>query len=167
MRGEHIFPIIALLFIASLASPFATIMAAVIKSSSMPLSAFLVLGAISLFFLGICIYFMSLCINHYRASRHKVLSISRGNPVFYYGDINAPVAYDKKDIRQVVQYGGNTRSNDRLSRTEIIFKDGSSINISGLLLSSDKMITKFPHQQCTFKTFGLRYFIPRAASTPS
>ncbi|HVU56538.1 MAG TPA: hypothetical protein VHD83_15845 [Puia sp.] len=166
MRGTFILPLIGVLSIGMTAFPFVTITAAIIKTSSIPIAGYVVLSTLSILFLGGGVLLTSLCINHYRASRNKILSLSRGNPLFYYGDINAPAVYDKKDIQKVVQYGGG-RSNDRLSRTQIIFKDGSSINISGLILPADKMAVKFPRIDIGYKAFGLNYFIPRAFSIPS
>src|SRR5690242_17240933 len=126
----------------------------------------LVISILSLLFMACGAFLSALCINHYRASKNKVLSISRGNSLFYYGNIVALDAYDKSNIQTVVQYGG-MRSNDRLTRTEIIFRDGSSINVSGLILPSDRMVAKFPHQQYSQRSFAWRYFIPPAASALS
>jgi hypothetical protein len=168
MRGRYFIPAYGILSISCCTVyPIATILAGVRKTSLIPVPAFIILAALSLIFLITGIFIMALSINHYRESRNKILYLSRGNTKFFYGEINAPTAYDKKDILRLVQYGG-TRGDDRLSRTEIIFKDGSSINISGLILSSDKVAAKFPHQAYGSSSFGFRmYFIPRAASAPS
>jgi len=166
MVGAYVIPACLVLLICGLIFPFATIMTVLTKGSSIPMVVYIFMGVLSLLMLTIGVLVLSLSINHYRASRNKILSLSRGNPLFYYGDINAPIAYDKKDIQEVVQYGGG-RSSDRLSRTEIIFKDGSSINVSGMILSSDRMAAKFPHQNISYRLFGLRFFIPRVSATPS
>jgi len=167
MHGSSIAFLISIAAILCMIYPSVTIIAALTKASSIPMAGFIALGILSLLFLTIGIFLIRLCINHYRASKNKILSISRGNPLFYYGDVNAPTVYDKNNIRQVVQYGGTRSSNDRLSRTEIIFKDGSTINVSGLILSSDIMSAKFPHQDHKYGSALRRFFIPRVSATPS
>jgi hypothetical protein len=109
--------------------------------------------------------FVASFISHYRASIGMFLSISRGNPIFQFGPIETPVTYDKKDIKEIVQYGAS-RGLDGLKRTEIIFKDGTSINISGMIAEIGTMAQKFPEQRIKIKSTAFP-FIPRAASTPS
>jgi hypothetical protein len=94
-----------------------------------------------------------------------LLSISRGNPLFQFGPIGAPVTYDKRDIRDIVQYG-SSRGFEGLKRTEIIFKDGASINISGMIADIGTMSLKFPGQNITRRATAFP-FIPPAASIPS
>ena len=103
--------------------------------------------------------------HHYRASTGKLLSLSRGNPLFSFGPIDAPVTYDKKDILEVVIYGGY-KGFDGLKRTEIVFKDGSAINISGMILPPYSMSLKFPQQNVSRKLRSFP-FIPLSASAPS
>jgi hypothetical protein len=166
MHGKSGFLLIGASVLLCTIYPLVTILAALAKSPSIPMAGLVALGVFSLLFIACGALLLSLCINHYRASRNKVLSISRGNPLFYYGNTGAPAVYDKSNIQTIIQYGGR-RSNDRLSRTEIIFKDGSSINVSGLILPTDKMVAKFPHQNYSQRAFGWYFFIPRAASIPS
>jgi len=130
-----------------------------------PMPVMLVFGVLVLFITGAAILLIASSINHYRASTGKTLSISRGNPTFRFGPIDAPVTYDKKDIQDVVLYGAS-KGLDGLKRTEIIFKDGSTLDISGMILPPYEMSLKFPRLHMTYNTKGFT-FIPPASSIPS
>ncbi|HEY4206961.1 MAG TPA: hypothetical protein VGM31_09115, partial [Puia sp.] len=55
---------------------------------------------------------------------------------------------------------------DGLKRTEIIFKDGASINISGMILSIYEWSLKFPRQNISRRLTSFP-FMPRDVSVPS
>jgi len=158
-----------LLSLFLVANPIIATFALITSPPSAPMAGLVIFGIVGLFFAAIGIVLIAASINHYRASKGMFLSISSGNPLFQFGPINHPVTYNKKDIREVIQYG-NSRGLEGLKKTEIIFKNGASINISGMIAHIDTMSTKFPGQQVTRKTlnFGFGFtFIPRAASIPS
>ena len=90
---------------------------------------------------------MAQFINHIRRSVNKVLTISRGQTLFSFGDAASPVTYDKKDISEIVLYGAY-KGSEKLRRTEIVFNDGTSINISGMLIDQTMLKSKFPHNTC-------------------
>ena len=130
-----------------------------------PLAARLFFGVLCLFITGAGLLLIASAINHYRASTGKLLSISRGNRLFSFGAVDAPVTYDKKDILEVVIYGGY-KGFDGLKRTEIVFKDGSAINISGMILPPYSMSLKFPQLNVNRKLRSFP-FIPLSVSVPS
>jgi len=153
---------VCLLSLLWLAFPIISIFAFIAHPPSVPLTCF---GVIGLIFASLALILIASSISHYRASKGKVLSISRGNPLFQFGSIGAPATYDKKDISDIIQYGAS-RGFEGLKRTEIIFKDGASINISGMIADIGTMSLKFPEQKITRKAMAFP-FIPPSASIPS
>jgi len=153
---------VCLLSLLWLAFPIMSIFAFIAHPPSVPLAGF---GVIGLIFASLALVLIVSSISHYRASKGKVLFISRGNPLFQFGPIGAPATYDKRDISDIIQYGAS-RGLEGLKRTEIIFKHGASINISGMIADVGTMSLKFPGQNITRKTTAFP-FIPPAASVPS
>lgn len=145
--------------------PIAGIFALITSPPSAPAAGMLIFGAVSIIFAGLGVALVASTISHYRASKGKFLSISRGNPLFQFGPIAHPITYDKKDISEVILYG-SSRGVEGLKKTEIIFKDGTSVNISGMIAHIDTMSLKFPGQKVISKGKPFS-FIPRAASIPS
>lgn len=114
---------------------------------------------------------IALFINHYRSAWKKVLILSKGNDIFYYGNQNAPERYDKNEILDVITYGGESRyggetTHSKLTRVEIYFKRGTIINISCLMMRHDDLIKRLAPAVRHFEkdTFP---FIPPSASIPS
>jgi len=100
---------------------------------------------------GIClfIYLARVFLNHYTAAKGKLLILSRGKELFFYGAEDSPEQFDKKDIRDVVTYGRRARYGySRLTRVEINFKNNSSINISCLIIRQEDLALKFPDNSC-------------------
>jgi len=126
------------------------------------------LDAVFLGLMGIVLFLLeALFINHYRAASKKVLIISRGKDLFYYGWEQQPEAFDKKEIRDVIAYGGrNSKGFSRLTRVEINFLDGRSIDISCLIISQVDLLAKFSRDKCR-KNKVVFAFIPLSASAPS
>jgi len=148
-----------------LAFPIIGIFGLIMSAPSARIVGLLIFGALGIFSATIAVLLIASCISHYRASKGMILSISRGHPLFQFGPIGAPVTYDKKDISEIIQYG-NSRGLEGLKRTEIIFKDGASINISGMIAYIGTMSLKFPGQNITKKATAFA-FIPPASSIPS
>jgi len=88
----------------------------------------------------------ALAFNHYRAAKNKVLILSRGKQEFSYGPPSAPVTFNKNDIQEIITYGRRSKGSYLpLTRVEIVFKDGRSIEISCLMIRQFDLIAKFPH----------------------
>jgi len=134
----------------------------VISSPYNPMVAKLALIFMGLLCMSLGITLIAQFVNHYRSSNGRILIIARGNPIFYFGDIDRPDAYNKKDIQEITRYGAS-RGAEGLKRTEIIFKDGRSVDISGLILAPYRLQAKFPgllfnNRQVSFP------FLPSVAS---
>ncbi|MDR3714667.1 MAG: hypothetical protein P4L51_17775 [Puia sp.] len=94
--------------------------------------------------LGLLIVSFSLFVNHYKASKDKVLILSKGKDEFFYGEEDSPAKFNKKDILDVTTYGMRQRGGySCLTRVEINFKDGHSIDLSCLMLFHEKLMPKF------------------------
>lgn len=91
-------------------------------------------GASALFLIGFPIL---LLYNHYINSKNKILIISKANPIFYFGDLDNPKAYNKNDIAQIF-YNGGFRNN--ATKLKIIFKNQDIIEISLILLLPENTI---------------------------
>jgi hypothetical protein len=78
-----------------------------------------------------------LIINYYLFAKNKMLIMSKGNDIFYFGDENNPIKYDKKNITQVVTYRSKGRKSpvSRFAVVEIEFKDGPNISIPDIFVS--------------------------------
>jgi len=156
---------VSLLSLIWLVFPIASGIGVLLFGPPASIAAILLFGTLILTMICVALVQLASTISHYRASKGMFLSISSGNPLFQFGPIDAPVIYDKKDIREVILYG-SSRGLDGLKRTEIIFKDGTSINISGMIAQIGTMSLKFPGQKVTRKAKSFS-FIPPAASIPS
>ncbi len=79
--------------------------------------------------------------NHYIYSKNKILIISKANPIFYFGNLDNPKAYNKNDI---VQIFSNNRYRDNGTKLKIEFNNQETIEFSLLLLAPiDLEYTKF------------------------
>jgi len=117
--------------------------------------------------LFLCIGISLLFLNHYRSAKDKVLILSKGKDLFFYGSKDSPTPWHKKDILDVVTYGRRGRGGyPMLTRIAINFKDGQSIDISCLILRQEILVAKFPHcsQQLEKISFAS---IPPSAAIPS
>ena len=116
-------------------------------------SAFLILTHFSIWFIlpPMAIYlllarFGTLLLNHYRAAKDKVLILSKGKQEFTFGPPEALVTFDKKDIQEIITYGRRSKGSFvPLTRVEINFSDGRTLDISCLIIPQEKLIAKFPH----------------------
>ncbi|HTI89681.1 MAG TPA: hypothetical protein VL727_03780 [Puia sp.] len=131
--------------------PLAGGIGALLSAPSPKMAVVLVLGMFIVVLITVAVLQLASTISHYRASKGKFLSISRGNPLFRFGNINAPATYDKKDIREIIQYSAY-KGLEGLQRTQIIFNDNSEINISGMIASTSTMSNKFPQVTIKQKT---------------
>ena len=108
-----------------------------------------------------------LFLNHYQTVKGKVLIISRGLDTFQYGPLDSPANFRKTSISEVVTHGRQGRHGyPPLTRVEICFKDGTSVDISCLMINYDTLIAKFP--DCPQRLNKVSFcFIPRASLVPS
>ena len=77
-----------------------------------------------------------LFINYYNYVKHKILIMSKGNDDFYFGNIDNPLKYDKKDILKYTTIRSRS-SRSQLSRFAIIeieFINGTILKIPNLLV---------------------------------
>jgi hypothetical protein len=76
--------------------------------------------------------------NYYRYAAGKLLVISQGSDLFYYGPKDQPLPFDKKDIMQVTRYEprGGKNPIGFFMWVEIEFKDARSLAIPNLLIDS-------------------------------
>lgn len=101
------------------------------------------------FFLLICgplIYFF---FNYLSADMNNYIQISRGHDEFVYGTVDNKKLYNKQDIVEIDVYGvRNSRSPWRECEVFVLtFKNGEQIKFTSLLISSDKLLQKFPNHQ--------------------
>lgn len=92
--------------------------------------------------------FLMYLISPFYRHRSEYIQISRGNNVFYFGKNNEDVrAYNKKDIEKVLFYRPqNSRSPNMIEVIEVVFKDGSLIRFSNLLISQSVFSYKFSNK---------------------
>jgi hypothetical protein len=112
-------------------------------------------------------FFGRLLLNHVRATRGKVLILSRGKDEFAYGPANTPQWMNKKDVVELITHGRRGRGGYyAVTRVEIVLQHDPSVDISCLLLNWDDLMRKFPGipQSVVGETFP---FIPRDVSAPS
>jgi hypothetical protein len=82
--------------------------------------------------------------NYYRYAAGKMLVISQGSDIFYYGPEDQPQPFDKKDIVQVTRYEprGSKNPIGFFMWVGIGLKDGRSLAIPNLLIDSDDLEKK-------------------------
>ncbi len=86
-----------------------------------------------------------LLVNHYRFASGQVLMVSLGLREFSYGPAGNPDRFNKDDSRQIITHGMRAKGGyPALTRVEIIFADGKSIDISCLIMSQEDLVAKFP-----------------------
>jgi hypothetical protein len=116
-------------------------------------SGFFILSHFSIFFiilpLAMLIWlagFGALILNHYRAAKDKVLILSKGKQEFSFGPPTALATFNKKDIREIITYGRRSKgSYISLTRVEIDFSYGRTLDISCLIIPQEQLIAKFPN----------------------
>ena len=100
------------------------------------------LNYIALFFIFLFMLFLGgginliLFFNYYSYCKDKILIMSKGNDVFYYGHKTSPVKYNKKDILQFTTIKSRSHRSPiaEFAIIKIQFKDGTIIKIPNLLV---------------------------------
>lgn len=76
-------------------------------------------------------------LNYYLYAKGKILIMSKGNDIFYYGNVINPVRYNKKDIESITTYqienGRNPLNGFAVIKLE--FKDETSIQIPNIFIN--------------------------------
>jgi len=82
--------------------------------------------------------------NYYNYVKDKILIMSKGNDIFYYGNIDNPIKYDKKDILEYTTIRSRGRKNqlNGFAIVEIEFKDCSVLKIPNLLVDYSALENK-------------------------
>ena len=82
--------------------------------------------------------------NYYNYAKKKILTLSKGNDSFYFGDIDDPLSYDKKDIARytTIKMGGSRSIYSGFAIVEIEFKNGTLLKIPNLLLDESELRQK-------------------------
>ena len=96
-----------------------------------------------------CLIFFSfnifLLVYFYLLTRNKILIISKGNPIFYYGNILEPFEYKKSEVESVTTIQARGRVPFRaFSLVSIKFKDGNKLAIPNMLIDQYLLNDKFP-----------------------
>jgi len=87
---------------------------------------------------------MILFFNYYFYAKGKLLIMSKGNDIFYYGEIDSPVKYDKKDIVQYTVKRGRGSRNvlNGFALILIELKDGTLLTVPNILVEYTAMENK-------------------------
>ncbi|WP_345238716.1 hypothetical protein [Flavisolibacter ginsenosidimutans] len=74
--------------------------------------------------------------NYYRYVKDKILIMSKGNDTFYFGNVDNPLRYDKRNILQytTIRSRGSRNQFSGFAIVEIAFKDGTVLKIPNLLV---------------------------------
>lgn len=74
--------------------------------------------------------------NYYIYSKNKVLIMSKGNDIFYFGDKKVPSKYDKKDILQytTIRTSGSRNPFNGFAIIKIELKNGNVLKIPNLMI---------------------------------
>lgn len=83
-------------------------------------------------------------LNYYFSSKNKMLYMTKGDDIFYFGEKQNPVKYDKKNIREIIIYSPVNIRNPVgfFSVVKIIFITGEVIQIPNLLISESSLAIK-------------------------
>jgi hypothetical protein len=81
---------------------------------------------------------------YYRRVRDKILIMSRGNDIFYFGSLDKPVKYDKKDLLEytITRIRQSKNPFSGFAVAGLKFKDGTVIQIPNLLVDDLAMENK-------------------------
>ncbi|HEY4110298.1 hypothetical protein [Puia sp.] len=124
--------------------------------------AFLILPAAMIILL---VRIAALAANHYRSAKDKLLILSKGKDEFSFGNPFSLNTYNKKDIRQITTYGRRQRGGyPALTRVEIFFENGRTIDISCLIIHQETLVAKFPHTPHSIVGKSFPFINPDAAA---
>jgi hypothetical protein len=106
--------------------------------------------------------------NYYHYCKGKLLFISKGHDIFYYGAPDNPETFDKKNITLITyhQARGSKNPAGPFTWVNIEFNDARKLVIPNLLIDSSDLINKLVGFQ-DHLTQATSPFIPRDVSAPS
>src|SRR5207237_1428266 len=83
--------------------------------------------------------------NYYLYARDKVLTLSKGNDLFYYGFTGNPEKFNKNDIEQAffIRRKAYKSSINGFAILEVCFKDNTTIRIPSIFVSPEQLLDKF------------------------
>ena len=95
----------------------------------------LVVIVLTMFMLGGGVHLI-IFFKYYHYLKDKVLVMSKGNDIFYFGNIDNPLKYDKKDILQytIIRSKGSRNPFSGFAIVEIELKNGTVLKIPNLLV---------------------------------
>ena len=110
-----------------------------------PVFIWFTLVPFALFVSVLVFYSAYLQLKYYLKAKDFTLTLSTGNDIFQFGNIDSPADYNKADI-DVINIYGNTGSKGShvLDIMEIVFTDKSKIEIPGILIEPFTFRSKFP-----------------------
>jgi hypothetical protein len=86
----------------------------------------------------------------FRKSEGLYLELSAGRTTFKFGLEDSPANYDKTKIQSINIFGQAGSKSGDLRVYEIMFKDGSAIQIPGLMIDMFNFVSKFPGMTPTY-----------------
>jgi hypothetical protein len=128
----------------------------------------LVAMLVPLAFIILGIMFIFLLLNHHRLCKGKQLKLSRGLNEFYYGEPGSFETFRKNEVIRIITHGqgGSREAYSPLTWVELEFRNGTTLNLSCLLIDRNLFVNKFPG--ATLEKYGELFpFIPRDVGSPS
>lgn len=102
-------------------------------------------------FAGLIIYNHFLMLNHYIHSKGAYLKLSKGLNSFIYGVNGINNTYYKSDIVAINNYSSiNGKKNRAYNINEILFRDGTIIKISSMIIPAAVFDEKFPNMEMKY-----------------
>ncbi|MHB8209305.1 hypothetical protein [Mucilaginibacter sp.] len=83
-------------------------------------------------------------------SRNLSLNITSGQDYFQFGNEDDRQQYDKKDISEINISGQTSRSLKTFNLMDVVFKDGTTITIPGVIIEPFLFASKFPGYKITY-----------------
>lgn len=112
-------------------------------------------------------------VNQWRSADGKVLILSKGKDIFYYGPKDNPQAFSKQEIQKICFVSPRNLQSGKFGnfvRIDLHPKDGSnnidSLYLPSILIKDWDSLPKFPTSKVEFK-YSPFPFIPRDAPVPS
>jgi hypothetical protein len=82
--------------------------------------------------------------------------MSKGNEIFYFGNVEKPDKYEKKEITGIIVYEAHGSRNPVVlfKLAEVEFEKKANILIPNLLLNMDELVNKLSDYPITYKNLG-------------
>lgn len=108
----------------------------ILKSINAPHFVFMLLFLVPFMFIGGGGLLLIMFFQYYRICKNKILKMSKGNDSFYFGEMENPEMYNKKDIFSytTIRNYNNRHMFQGFAIVEIEFKNGKVLKIPSLLI---------------------------------